>query len=91
MQKIPFTPLLDRVLLQEITNDKEVITRAGLILLETGNERPKKSKVIAAGETANIKPGAIVYHGKNAGFKLKFNEDEFIIIRAADIFGILED
>ena len=95
MQKIPFKPLLDRILLQEIKQETEHKTKAGLILLDTGNERPKQSKVIATGpgtpgNKTQIQPGQIVLHGKSAGFKLKINESEFIIIRESDIFGVID-
>lgn len=90
MQKIPFKPLGDRILLKEIP-ENQTVTESGIILLETGNERPKKSEVIATGETTKaIKPGNQVLHGKAAGFKLKIENQEFIIIRESDIFGLIE-
>lgn len=94
MQKIPFKPLGDRILLKQIPENQQV-TKSGIILLETGNERPNKSEVIATGENNNgkeptIKPGSIVLHGKAAGFKMMFDDQEFIIIRESDIFGVLD-
>ena len=86
---IPFKPLADRILLKEIS-ENETVTESGIILLETGNERPRKSEVIATGNETTIKPGAIVLHGKAAGFKLKIEEKEYIIIREADIFGVID-
>ena len=93
MQKIPFKPLGDRILLKEIAENQQV-TKSGIILLETGNERPNKSEVIATGENngkeATIKPGQTVLHGKAAGFKMMFDDQEYIIIRESDIFGVLD-
>jgi chaperonin GroES len=94
MQKIPFKPLADRILLEQIPESQEV-TKSGILLLDAGNERPNKSKVIAIGAGKNgIKPDIqvndIVLHGRSAGFKMRFKEKEFIIIRESDIFGVIE-
>lgn len=90
MQKIPFKPLGDRILLKQIPENQQV-TETGIVLLDIGNERPKKSQVIATGERTNIKTNAIVLHGRAAGFKLSIDKEEFIIIRESDIFGVIED
>ena len=92
--KVPFKPLGDRVLLSQIPEGEQV-TESGIYLLETGNERPQRSKVLAIGAGKNnvkpsIKVNDIVLHGKAAGFKMKFDKDEFIIIRESDIFGVIE-
>ena len=93
--KVPIIPLADRIL---IIPDKshEEITKAGLVLPEFVGDKPKSGLVVAVGDgkdgiTMKVKRGDRVLFGKFAGYEMKMNDINYLIIREPDIFAILNE
>ena len=94
-----FKPLLDRVVLRRIEEEKK--TAGGLIIPDTVKEKPSQGVVIAVGPggrddegkpvTMTLKEGARVLFGKWSGTEIKLNGEDLLIMREADVLGVIED
>ncbi len=89
---ITFRPLADRVLIEPAP--AEQTTASGIIIPDSAKEKPLKGKVIAAGngktdEPMTVKVGDEVLFGQYSGTEIKLNGSTYMIMREADIYGIL--
>jgi chaperonin GroES len=89
---ITFRPLADRVLIEPAP--AEQTTASGIIIPDSAKEKPLKGKVIAAGngktdEPMTVKVGDEVLFGQYSGTEIKLNGNTYMIMREADIYGIL--
>ncbi len=92
-----FRPLHDRVVIQRV--DEEEKTKGGIIIPDTAKEKPMEGKVVAVGPGArgedgkvhplDVKAGDRVLFGKWSGTEVKLDGDELIIMKEADIMGII--
>jgi chaperonin GroES len=90
-------PLEDRVVVKVVA--QEETTASGIVLPDTAKEKPTKAKVIAAGpgrydDNGKLIPmpvnnGDIVVFAKYAGTELKLDGEEYLVLRASDLIGIL--
>jgi chaperonin GroES len=91
-------PLGDRVV---VTPSKaEEKTKSGLIIPDTAQEKPQEGKVVAVGPgllndegkrvPVDVKAGDIVVYGKYSGQDFKFGDDEYKVLRADEIYAIVE-
>ena len=94
-----FRPLHDRVAVKRI--DEEQKTKGGIIIPDTVREKPMQGEVLAVGPGArddrggivapNAKPGDRVLFGKWSGTEVKLDDQELLIMKEADIMGVLEE
>jgi chaperonin GroES len=91
-------PLGDRVV---VTPSKaEEKTKSGLIIPDTAQEKPQEGKVVAVGPgnlddqgkrvPVDVKAGDVVVYGKYSGQDFKFGDDEYKVLRADEIYAIVE-
>jgi chaperonin GroES len=90
-------PLEDRVVVKLI--EQEETTVSGIVLPDTAKEKPTKAKVVAVGpgrydDNGKLLPmpvneGDVVVFAKYAGTELKLDGEEFLVLRASDLIGIL--
>jgi len=93
MSKINITPLADRVIIQQAK--AETTTASGIIIPDTAQEKPQKGNVIAVGKGTKenpitVKAGDTVLYGKYAGTELKYNEEDYLIMKESDILAIIK-
>ena len=90
-------PLSDRVLVK--MKESEETTKSGIILASTAKEKPQIAEVIAVGpgkivdgkkEEMNVKKGDNVVISKYAGTEVKYENEEYLIIREEDILAIVQ-
>jgi chaperonin GroES len=94
-----FTPLHDRILVRRIEGDEK--TKGGLLIPDSAKEKPTKGEVLAVGEGARkdsgeliapvVKTGDRVLFGKWSGSEVRLEDEDYLIMREADILGILHD
>jgi len=75
-------------------------TKSGIVLPDTAKEKPQEGEVIAVGsgrllETGqrvpiDLKAGDKVLFSKYAGNEVKIDDIEYLIMREADILGVIE-
>ena len=91
-------PLLDRVVLKAVENEET--TKSGIVLAQTSKEKPQIAEVVAVGPgrmvdgkevKMQLVVGDKVVYSKYAGTTLKYNDDEYIIVKQDDILAIIED
>ena len=93
MKKIKLTPLADIVIVQQA--EAETKTASGIIIPDTAQEKPQKGNVVAAGKGTKenpitVKVGDSVLYGKYAGTELKFEGEDFLIMKESDILAIIK-
>ena len=90
-------PLSDRVLVK--MQESEETTKSGIILASSAKEKPQIAEVIEVGpgkmvegkrEEMNVKKGDKVVISKYAGTEVKYNGEEYIIVKEEDILAIVE-
>ena len=91
-------PLQDRVIVKQA--DAEEKTASGIVLPDTAKEKPTKGKVIAVGPgkldekgkrmELGVRAGDTVYYGKYSGTDVEIDGQTLVIIREADLLGVLE-
>ena len=96
---MPIKPLHDRVLLKRAEQEEQKST-GGIIIPDTAKEKPVEAEVVAVGEGAvndkgektplTVKAGDKVLFGKYSGTDVKYNGQEYLIVRESEILAILD-
>ena len=91
-------PLGERVVVKPLPSEER--TKSGIVLPDTAKEKPQEGEVIAVGsgkilETGqrvpiDLKPGDRILFSKYAGNEVKIDDVEYLIMREADILGVIE-
>jgi chaperonin GroES len=94
-----FRPLHDRVVVRRIEAEEK--TSGGIIIPDTAKEKPIEGEVIAVGPGARneqgqivplgVKQGDRILFGKWSGTEVKIDGEELLIMKEADIMGIVEE
>ena len=92
MKKINIQPLADRVIIQQA--EAETKTASGIIIPDTAQEKPQKGNVLAVGKGTKENPmtvqvGDSVLYGKYAGTELKYENENYLIVKESDILAII--
>lgn len=90
-------PLNDRVIVKAAEAEEK--TASGLILADTAKEKPQRGTVIAVGEgklsdkgeriPVDVKVGDTVIYSKYGGTEVKLDGEEYLILRADDIYAVV--
>ena len=85
-------PLADRVLVEPMA--AETKTASGIIIPDNAKEKPQKGKIVAVGngtkdEKMTVSVGDTVLYGKYSGNELKFEGQDYLIMRESDILAIV--
>jgi chaperonin GroES len=88
-------PLGDRVVIKP--TPKEEVSKGGIVLPDTAQEKPQEGKIIAAGPgrmtedgkriAMDVKKGDKVIYSKYAGTEFKLDGEELVIMRESDILA----
>jgi len=91
-------PLHDRVLVKRVESEEK--TTGGIIIPDTAKEKPMQGEVLAVGPGArgddgkvtalDVKVGDRVLFGKWSGTEVKIDGEELLIMKEADIMGVVE-
>ena len=95
--KVNFRPLHDRVLVRR--TEQEEKTAGGIIIPDTAKEKPMEGEVISVGTglrsedgkvtPLDVKAGDRILFGKWSGTEVKFNGEEYLVMKESDIMGII--
>lgn len=85
-------PLSDRVLVSP--QEAETKTASGLFIPDSAKEKPQQGKIVAVGKgnkdhDMTVKVGDIVLYGKYSGSELKYEGEDYLIMREEDILAII--
>lgn len=91
------TPLGDRVIVKP--KAPEEVTKGGIILPDTAQEKPMEGEVVAVGKgkvaddgkliAMELKKGDKILYGKYSGNEFKQDEQEFLIMRESDVYAVI--
>ena len=92
-------PLGDRVLVKPAPKEEKTATR--LYISSGAQEKPQRGEVIAVGEgkrddngnriPVDVKVGDQVFYGKFGGNEVKVDGEDLLLLRADDIYAVIED
>lgn len=90
-------PLGDRVIIELV--ESEETTASGLILPDSAQEKPQEGKVVAVGTgrvldngekvALEVAEGDHIIFSKYAGTEVKYQGNEYLILRETDILAII--
>jgi chaperonin GroES len=90
-------PLHDRIIVKRM--EEQEVKKGGIIIPDSAKEKPQEGKVIAVGTgklhdngtntPLDIKAGDRVLFGKYSGSEVKLDGEEYIIMKEADVLGVL--
>lgn len=91
-------PLDDGIVIKQ--SEAEEKTAGGIFLPEAAKEKPQIGKVVAAGagkvldngkvRPMNVKVGDEVIYGKYMGSDVEIDGEKYVILKEADVLGIVE-
>ena len=90
-------PVADRILIK--MKEGEETTKSGIILSSAAKEKPQIAEVIEVGSGGNIdgnnvemyiKKGDKVIVSKYAGTEVKYEGEEYLIVKQSDVLAIVE-
>ncbi|NLS17956.1 MULTISPECIES: co-chaperone GroES [unclassified Rhizobium] len=97
MASTNFRPLHDRVVVRRVESEEK--TKGGIIIPDTAKEKPQEGEIVAIGSGArdesgkvvalDVKVGDRVLFGKWSGTEVKLNGEDLLIMKEADIMGII--
>ncbi len=92
-----FRPLHDRVVVKRVEAEQK--TAGGIIIPGTAQEKPQEGEIVAVGPGARddkgalvaltVKPGDKILFGKWSGTEVKIDGQDLLIMKEADILGIV--
>ena len=93
---IDLKPMGDRVVVRP--SEQEGMTKGGIFLPDTAQERPQKGEVVATGPgrvldngklvEMEVKAGDTVIYSKYAGTEIEVQDQELLVLGANDILAI---
>ena len=91
-------PLGDRVILKQ--DEAEETTASGLYIASSNKEKPSAGTIVAVGEGKRdnngnlipipVKEGDRVIYSKYGGNEVEVDGEEYILVKADDIYGVYE-
>ncbi|MCP3032583.1 co-chaperone GroES [Halobacillus sp. A1] len=91
-------PLGDRIVIELV--EEEQTTASGIVLPDSAKEKPQEGKVVAVGTgrvldngeraALEVSQGDHVIYSKFAGTEVKFEGNEYLIIRESDILAVVQ-
>ncbi|MGY5808987.1 co-chaperone GroES [Rhizobium sp. LEGMi198b] len=92
-----FRPLHDRVVIRRVESEEK--TKGGIIIPDTAKEKPQEGAVVAVGPGVrdengklaplDVKAGDRVLFGKWSGNEIKIDGEDLLIVKEADILGVV--
>lgn len=92
-------PLHDRIIVKRIEKVRQ--TASGIVIPDSAAEKPEQGEVLAVGPGKRLQDGTLlpmhvqvgdlVLFGKYGGQTVKLNDQEYLVLREEDVFGVVED
>jgi chaperonin GroES len=90
-------PLYDRILVKRLDAAEEM--RGGIIIPDTAKEKPMEAEVMAVGDgkvsddgkttPLQVKVGDRILVGKYSGTDIKFDDQEYLILREDEVLAVV--
>lgn len=89
-------PLADRLIVKALPSEEK--TKSGIIMPDTAKEKPQEGIVVAVGPgkmedgeriAMDVKENDRVIYSKYAGTEVKYDGEEYLILKEADVLAII--
>jgi len=89
-------PLADRVVVKALPTEEK--TKSGIIMPDTAKEKPQEGEIVAVGPgkvekgerlALEVKVGDRVIYSKYAGTEVKYDGQEYLILKESDILAVI--
>lgn len=89
-------PLGDRVVIKQLPMEEK--TKSGIIMPDTAKEKPQEGEVVAVGPgklekgervALDLQVGDKVIYSKYAGTEVKYDGEEYLILKESDILAVI--
>lgn len=89
-------PLADRVVIKALPLEEK--TKSGIIMPDTAKEKPQEGEIVAVGPgkvekgvrvALDVKAGDRVIYSKYAGTEVKYDGQEYLILKESDILAVV--
>lgn len=97
MTKPNVRPLHDRILVKRLSEEEK--TKGGIIIPDSAKEKPQEAEIIAVGngkvldngqiKAMEVKVGDRVLFSKYSGSDIKWDGEEYLIIREEDVLCVV--
>ena len=87
-----FKPLGERALVKVV--EREETTASGIVLPDTAKEKPQTAEVVAVGKFEDgkkVSKGDVIVFAKYSGTEITLDGEDYMILDADDILGVVED
>ncbi len=87
-----FKPLGERALVKQIEREEQ--TASGIVLPDTAKEKPQTAEVVAVGQFEDgvkVNEGDVIVFAKYSGTEIKLEGEDYMILDADDILGVVEE
>ena len=73
--------------------EPEQETASGIVLPETAKDKPQTARIIAIGdsEDGKVNEGDLVVFAKYSGTQITLDDEDYLILNADDLLGIVEE
>jgi chaperonin GroES len=94
--KMKVQPLGDRVVIRPLEEAEQM--RGGLYIPDTAKEKPQQGEIVAVGPgrfekgervPMELKVGQKVLYGKYSGTEVTLDDEEYLIIKEADVLAVI--
>lgn len=90
-------PLGDRIIIELIEAEEK--TASGIVLPDSAKEKPQEGKIVAVGNgrvldngnrvELDVKEGDRIIFSKYAGTEVKYENNDYLILRESDILAVI--
>ena len=91
-------PLHDRVIVKRLEEERK--TASGIVIPDNAAEKPDQGQILAVGPgkrdengkhvALDVKVGDVVIYGKFGGNEVKVDGEKYLLMRADDIYAVVE-
>ena len=84
-------PIGERALVKPVEPEEK--TASGIVLPETAKDKPHTARIIAIGdlEDGEVNQGDLVVFAKYSGTEITLDDEDYLILDADDLLGIVEE
>ena len=84
-------PIGERALVKPVEQEEK--TASGIVLPETAKDKPQTARIIAIGDLddGSVNEGDLVVFARYSGTGITLDEEDYLILDADDLLGIVEE
>jgi chaperonin GroES len=88
---VKLRPIGERALVKPVEQEEK--TASGIVLPETAKDKPQTARIISIGDLDDegVNEGDLVVFARYSGTKIALDDEDYLILDADDLLGIVEE